>query len=341
VQDDDEDEENNEDTEAKKDDDESSDEESSSSEEDGIGSTSSSSGCDDDDGDTPAPTTPSPGGLSGNWNPGPGKDGCEEKSQAWIAVKNGGPGECGAALVKWCCSAAEIANRFPTVAAKLTPKIDDIVSSGLKLYHCSEDGGKTTFHFASGKGGGVQYKTLYVSATNSKDGDTKGDSCPEVTMDDMGFTAGGSDPGTTTTEIPKSIGELDDTSKTALLDFLKAGEYKPWTGDANVRDTAEPHGKVKIFFNPKLKNGLDADKTEQDVGSIAVKEIYKDDGSTLDGYSIMAKHKAGEGKDTWFFYEVLGGAPDFKDVKAYAVGGPSLCADCHKSGKDFIKSKPQ
>lgn len=308
--------------------------------EDGIGSTSSSSGCDDEPED-PTPPSPSPGGLSGSWNPGPGLDGCEEKNQAWIAVKNGGPAECGANLVKWCCSAAEIANRFPGVASKLTPKIDDIVSGGLKLYHCSEDGGKTTFHFASGKGGSIQYKTLYVSSTNSKEGDTKGDDCPAVTMEDMGFTKSGTNDGGTTADIPKTIGELDDTSKSGLLDFLKAGEYKAWTGDTAVRSNAGPHGKVKIFFNTKLKNGLAADKTEQDVGSIAVKEIYKADGTTLDGYSIMAKHKAGDSKDTWFFYEVLGGSPDFKDQKAYAVGGPALCADCHKSGKDYIKSKPQ
>lgn len=307
--------------------------------EDGIGNSSSASGCDDPE---PEPSTPTPSSdkLGAGYNVGPGIPGCEEKNQAWIAVKSGGPGQCGGTLVKWCCSAAEIASRFPGVAAKLSPKIESIVSSGLKLYHCSEDAGKTTFHFASSKdGAGVQYKTLYVSGVNSKEGDTKGDSCAVVTMDDMGFKKTTDDGGTTTTtsDIPKAIGELLDTSKTALLDFLKAKEYGAWTGDAVVRATAGPHGKVKIFFNSKLKDSMAADKVEQDVGSIAVKEIYKADGTTLDGYSIMAKHKAGVEKDTWFFYEILG-SPDFKTEKAYAVGGPSVCTDCHKSGKDFIKA---
>lgn len=306
--------------------------------EDGIGASTSSSDCED-----PEPSTPTPSGekIGGGYNVGPGIPGCEEKNEAWIAVKSGGPGQCGGKLVNWCCSASEIASRFPNVAAKLTPKIDDIVSGGLKLYHCSEDAGKTTFHFAASKdGGGVQYKTLYVSSTNSKEGDTKGESCAVVTMEDMGFTKSTTDDAgtvTTTESIPKSIGELLDTSKAALLDFLKAEEYKAWTHDAAVRATTPPHGDTKIFFNAKLKASMDADKIEHDVGSIVVKEIYKANGTVIDGYAIMAKHKAGEGKDTWFFYEALG-EPDFKDVKAYAVGGPAMCVDCHKSGKDFIKA---
>jgi hypothetical protein len=307
-------------------------------EESGVGSTSSTSGCGDEK-ETPTekedPTNEVVKGSGRTYNVGPGIAGCEEKSEAWVAVKNGGAGVCEGTLVKWCCSAPEIALRFPTVADKLSPKMSAITDDGLKLYHCSEKDGKTIFHFAASKSTGVAYKTLFVSKTASKDGDTKGESCPVVTMEDMGFKGNAEE---SETEIPASIGEIEDTSKKGLLAFLKTKEHQAWRGDNKFREGGA-HGKVKIFFNSKLEKSLENDKDEHEVGSIAVKEIYK--GDKLDGYAVLAKHKKGEGKDTWFFYETLGGTPDFADIKAHDVGGPASCADCHTKGKDFIQSEMQ
>lgn len=305
--------------------------------EDGIGSKSSSTDCGGGDPTIPEPTDPKPGsGGNGSWNAGPGKDGCEEEGKAWIAVNGGGPAVCGAPLVKWCCSEAEIAKRFPQKASELQAKFDGVIAKGMKLYHCSEEDGKTTFHFAKGKSGGAEYWKIYISKLASKDGDTKGDNCPNVTMADMGFDKEGDKEDPIEDSIPESIGELIDTSKAGLVSFLKGNEYKNWTNFPAVR-TTEDHGKIRTYFNSKLKDSLTAAKDEHDVGSIAVQEVYKSDGTTLDGYSVLAKHKAGEGKDTWFFYQVTG-APDFADVKAYGVGAPSDCVSCHKSGTDFISS---
>jgi len=322
-------------------DDEDSEDEEAIDEENSVGSTSSNSGCGDDPGTKPStePETKNPGGSGSNYDVGPGIAGCEEKSEAWIAVKNGGSGVCEGTLVKWCCSAPEIASRFPSVAAKLSPKISEITDSGLKLYHCSEKDGKTIFHFASSKGSAVSYKTLFVGRTASKEGDTKGDSCPVVTMEDMGFDKKAEGTETETeTGIPTSIGEIEDTSKEGILEFLKTKEYQAWRGDNVFRDV-QPHGKIKLFYNSKLEKSLDAGKDEHEVGSIAVREIYK--GDKLDGYAVLGKHKKGDGKETWFFYETTGGSPDFSDVKAHAVGGPADCASCHTAGKDFIQSKMQ
>ena len=309
-------------------------------EESGVGSTSTSSGCDDepstaskDDPETPV----KPSGSGSSYDVGPGIIGCEEKSQAWVAVKNGGSGVCEGSLVKWCCSESEITTRFPSVAAKLTPKFKTYTDAGYKLYHCSEKDGKTIFHFGNAKDMSPSYKTVFVGKTASKDGDTKGASCPVVTLEDMGFNKK-VDTTETETKIPATIGEIEDTSKEGILVFLKSKDYQDWRGDSAFR-TSEEHGKIKIFFNAKLEKSLEDDKGEHPVGSLSVKEIYK--GSVLDGYAIMGKHKAGSGKDTWFFYEVKGGAPDFDEVTAYDIGAPSDCADCHKAGKDFLQGEMQ
>ena len=304
--------------------------------ESGVGSTSTSSGCEKN----PPATTPAdpvePAKTSGTYSVGPGILGCEEKSEAWIAVKNGGSGVCEGTLVKYCCSAPEIATRFPTVADKLAPKITAMTDAGLKLYHCSEKDGKTIFHFASSKGTAVSYKTIFVGKTGSKEGDTKGESCPVVTLKDMGFEEKAKEEVTEQVKIPAKIGEIEDTTKAGILAFLKTKEHQSWRGDTTFRNVV-PHGKVKIFYNPKLEKSLEDGKDKHEVGSIAVREIYK--GSDLEGYAVLGKHKTGDGKESWFFYET--GGKDFADVKAHAVGSPSSCVECHTKGKDFIQSKMQ
>lgn len=310
-------------------------------EESGVGTTSTTSGCGQepvtpsDKDDTEKPSSPS--GNGGSYDVGPGIIGCEEKSQAWVAVKGGGSGVCEGTLVKWCCSESQITTRFPNVASKLTPKFKTYTDDGFKLYHCSEKDGKTIFHFANAKDGNPSYKTVFVGKTASKADDTKGDSCPVVTMEDMGFKKKTDETDSETT-IPEAIGEIKDTSKVGILSFLKSEDYKEWRGDTTFRP-GTPHGKIKVFFNAELETSLEDKKDEHPVGSLSVTEIYKSD--VIDGYAIMGKHKTGAGKDTWFFYETKGGSPDFADVTAYDVGAPAVCADCHTAGKDFVQGDMQ
>jgi len=305
-------------------------------EDDGVGSSSSSNDCGESVDPTNNEEKKNTSSAGKSYEVGPGIPGCEEKSEAWVAVKNGGAGVCEGTLVKWCCSAQEIASRFPNVADKLSPKITSLVDDGLKLYHCSEHEGNTIFHFAASKSAVVSYKTLFVTKTASKNGDTKGDSCPVVTMEDMGF--GNMQDSGSEAKMPEAIGEIEDTTKEGILEFLKTNVYQSWRADSNFRESGT-HGKVKIFFNKTLEKSLEGDESEHEVGSIAVKEIYSD--STLEGYAVMAKIIKGDSKDTWFFYEAIGGAPDFADVKAYSVGGPAVCTQCHTKGKDFIQSEMQ
>lgn len=314
--------------------------------EDGVGSTSSS-----DCGKTtpPAADSPSGGGTSSGWTAGPGLEGCAAEGKAWIAVKGGSSGVCGDPLVTWCCSEDEIGRQFPSLAAKLKAEFDreatgskpGIKKAGLKLYQCSVSGKRTTFHWANKDDTGIKYVTVYVDSAAK--GGTADDTCKKVTSADLGITEETATDDDDTVEvgeddIPTAIGALDDTSKTGILDFLKANEYRTGQHDAAVRAASAEHGKVKIFYNSRLKTSLEDFDTSHTKNSIAVMETYDNAGTTKTGYAVMAKAKEGTGASSWLFYSIAG-APGFAaEPTAYGLG-VTTCVACHKaSTKDHIKS---
>jgi hypothetical protein len=132
-----------------------------------------------------------------------------------------------------------------------------------------------------------------------------------------------------------SVGEISDTTLAGISAFLQSGEYKSWKAEASVHDSKGPHGKVKSFFNPTLSASLDENNATHPKGSIAVKELYSSDATSIIGYALEAKTEEGTGGDTWLWYEGL--SPNFNE---YYGQGLSTCTGCHSSGTDFVRSAP-
>lgn len=123
--------------------------------------------------------------------------------------------------------------------------------------------------------------------------------------------------------------------------WLAKGDYKTWKSEPAVHDSRSPspHGKNRIFSNAKLSaHGAG----EYPVGAGSVKELYDAAGTTIVGYAIGLKTKAGAG-DAWYWYEKMG-------TTVVANGnGVALCTGCHSaagtdaahSGHDFVYTQVQ
>jgi len=130
------------------------------------------------------------------------------------------------------------------------------------------------------------------------------------------------------------IQELD-TSEAGITAFVREGLYKEWLAEPSVHKTRAPHGsKVRVFFNGLVTESLRAGNAVHPVGSILVKELYEDDGTTIRGHALDVKISEGPGKDTWIFYEGFG--PDYSNN--YYGRAHSTCHGCHESGRDYVTS---
>jgi hypothetical protein len=126
-----------------------------------------------------------------------------------------------------------------------------------------------------------------------------------------------------------------DTSEAGITAFVREGRYKEWLAEPSVHETRAPHGsKVRVFFNGIVTESLLAGNATHPVGSILVKELYKDDGKTLRGHALDVKISEGPGKDTWIFYEGFG--PEYSNN--YYGRGHSTCHGCHEAGSDYVTS---
>ncbi len=163
----------------------------------------------------PAPTdsgapgggTASPGGTppSGDgtaWTPGLGLTGCAEQGKIWIAVNKANPGKsgsCGESLAAFCCTQSGVLEKFPSYKSKLEPEFAKFSGEGLILYGCSTDGvGKTTLHFANINQNAV-YKSIWLGEKSAAG--APADSCPKVTMENLGYkptTSSGTNTATST-----------------------------------------------------------------------------------------------------------------------------------------------
>jgi hypothetical protein len=67
-----------------------------------------------------------------------------------------------------------------------------------------------------------------------------------------------------------------------------------------------------------------------------VKELYFNGREQVIGYSVMRKVRRRSGRTGrgWLFYETLDGA----NRGAYFGRGLGVCASCHRSGVDFLRS---
>lgn len=121
-----------------------------------------------------------------------------------------------------------------------------------------------------------------------------------------------------------------DTSRSGMTSFAKAKSYSSWKAEPAVHSSAGPHGgKVRTYVNDVMYDSLKNGSGEFPEGSITVKELYADDGVTLDGHAVNAKHDA-----QWVFYE--GFTSDDYQSPYYFRGTDNLCSNCHKTGRDYF-----
>jgi hypothetical protein len=130
---------------------------------------------------------------------------------------------------------------------------------------------------------------------------------------------------------PEMIDGLD-TSEAGLVAFVREGRYKGWRAEPGVHASTGPHGKVRVFFNDKAVQSLQAGNATHPRGTALVKELYAPDGTTLTGHAVDVKVADGAGKDTWLFFESVG--LDYTG-NFYGRGHPA-CHGCHAAGKDYV-----
>lgn len=119
---------------------------------------------------------------------------------------------------------------------------------------------------------------------------------------------------------PPTGTEADIDAWVANADYKRGN----WKCEAAVRaenpQGSSPHGKVRVCSNDKASVYTSG---EFAVGAASVKELYKADGTTLDGVAISLKVKAGTGGDSWYWYEKIG-----TSVVANSAGN-TTCTGCH------------
>ncbi len=135
----------------------------------------------------------------------------------------------------------------------------------------------------------------------------------------------------------KSEGVKHDEYSDELFAWLKTGAYKKYKAESEVHASAaaSSHGDVRIFVNDKLSESMEAGNKEHPVGSVAVKELYKDDG--LIGWATAVKAKSGERGNGWHWYENTN--TENSDNPVAAGLGAGKCVGCHSAGTDFIRVK--
>lgn len=140
-----------------------------------------------------------------------------------------------------------------------------------------------------------------------------------------------------TAPTPENIDIGIPLKEKELFAYLQKGDYKKFKHqEKETHKSAGPHETVRTYINDILAKSLLAENTEHPIGSFAVKEQFKADGSSL-GWAVMAKtqDKADRGNG-WFWYEVL----DDKDVTKRAAFGNNVkgCVSCHAVGKDMVRA---
>jgi hypothetical protein len=144
-----------------------------------------------------------------------------------------------------------------------------------------------------------------------------------------------SDTGAAMGHVPTKINEL--------IAYLKAGKYKKFSvSDKETYKSRGPHAKfgrpVRVFFDKTIADSLGMKNVSHPAGSSLVKEMYQQDGTTLDGWAVMTKTQDASDKGKgWFWSEIL---LSDAEPKIVAVGnGVRLCIGCHRRGKDYVLSK--
>jgi hypothetical protein len=140
----------------------------------------------------------------------------------------------------------------------------------------------------------------------------------------------GCDDGPTTVGDAVDDPQLPPRGSDDLLAWIEAGYYQSWTCEpvAHPARSGSPHGANRICSNDLIAGS--SGTGPYPVGAAGIKEIFSDSGAiTL--YAVYRKVDAGEGGDTWYWFEGKRG-----NIAANGEG-ESGCTGCHSGApRDFV-----
>ncbi len=177
---------------------------------------------------------------------------------------------------------------------------------------------------------------LSVSLSSESDPDEFKQKFEELISDGLeSATKSTTDTGAAMGHVPTEVDEL--------FAYLKAGKYKDFPiSDKETYKSRGPHAKfgrpVRVFFDAAIAKSLTIKDSKHPTGSSLVKEMYKKDGTTLEGWAVMTKTQENSDKGKgWFWSEII--LTDAEPKIVAAGNGVRLCSGCHSRGKDFVLSK--
>jgi hypothetical protein len=143
------------------------------------------------------------------------------------------------------------------------------------------------------------------------------------------------------TAVAAASDDVPPRQKRALLEWLTAGSYRErFVAEPEVHSSVaegQAHGRnVRTYYNPILADDLRAGRNPFRKRAAIVKELYLGGVDQPVGFSVMVKvrRRSGGAGRGWLFYETLDGT----NRAAYFGRGIGVCAGCHRSGVDFLRS---
>ncbi len=136
-------------------------------------------------------------------------------------------------------------------------------------------------------------------------------------------------------ELTKAWLGPDTVNAEALSFWLAARKYRAWASSSSVAPT--PQGGSRVYVSDVLANSLVADAAVHPVGTVAVRELYTDDLTTLQAINVTVKRHEDDGdRSGWLFIEftdlALGGIPSVFEHDAPG------CVACHGRNADIVES---
>jgi hypothetical protein len=134
------------------------------------------------------------------------------------------------------------------------------------------------------------------------------------------------------------------TDTNELFEYLNAKGYEAFSNrESGTHPSTGPHSRfgrpVRAFFSDELAASLGAGNASHPVGSSAVKELYLDDGVTLEGWAEAVKTQDDSaGGNGWFWLEFLSTTDPMVLGGGKAGNGVPLCTGCHAAGRDYVLS---
>lgn len=144
-------------------------------------------------------------------------------------------------------------------------------------------------------------------------------------------------------ETGASVGPVP-TDLGALFKYLGERKYESFSHrESTVHPSRGPHAvfgrPVRTFLSDDLDASLKAGNASHPAGSSIVKEMYLEDGTTLEGWAVSVKTQDDSaGGNGWFWYEVVSTSDPTQLGGGQAGNGVPLCTGCHASGRDFVLS---